>query len=337
MPVNKDALVRYRVINKCLTNRFKKYPSKEEICEACAEALGCNTISTRTFDKDVEDMRYDEELGYFAPISYDRLKKGYYYTDPSYSIDKIPLNSEEVNALQFAVSLLDQLKHIPLMGQFTGAVDKIVDAFNLNRMNKPNEEVDFIEFENPAYIPGGHLLSNLVEAVKEKMVIQFSYKKHGESLSKHYLMDPYLLKEFRNRWYIIGKESQSKEIRIFGLDRILELEILNDYFEQDPSFDKDKFFKHSFGITSVQDKPVEIILSFNPKEGDYIKSLPLHHSQKVILDNKEECRISLYVYPTYELITQILAYGKNVRVLSPESIREEIIAIFKETLKNYQK
>lgn len=125
MPVNKDALVRYRIINKCLTNKFKRFPSKQELIESCIDALGCN-ISERTLEKDLQDMRYNEELGYMAPIAFDKKNNGYFYTDTNYSIDKIPLNTEEVNALQMAVSVLDQLKHIPLLEQFSGALRKLL-------------------------------------------------------------------------------------------------------------------------------------------------------------------------------------------------------------------
>ncbi|WMJ75177.1 WYL domain-containing protein [Cytophagaceae bacterium ABcell3] len=333
MPINKDALVRYRIINKCLTNKMRKYPSKEELCEACMDALGCK-VSFRTIDKDIEDMRHNEELGYFAPIAYDRVKKGYYYSEQDFSIDKIPLNEEEVNALQFAVAVLDQLKSIPLMGQFSGAVGKIVEAFNLNRISD-SETFDFVEFDNPPYLSGGHLLNKIVEAIKAKQLIEFSYKKHGEQVLKSYKLEPYLLKEFRNRWYVIGKDTNHDKVKVFGLDRIVELEMLTAYYESDKGFDRDKYFRHAFGITSMQDDPVELLLSFTPKAADYIKTLPLHHSQKVVKESEDECLIQLYVFPTYELMMQLLSYGENVKVVEPESVKQQMIAMLQNALANY--
>lgn len=150
------------------------------------------------------------------------------------------------------------------------------------------------------------------------------------------MLEPYLLKEFRNRWYIIGNEPKSKTIKIFGLDRIIKLEKLNEYFEYAGDFDKDKYFKHAFGITSIQDIPVEIFLSFDIKTGDYIRSLPLHSSQKIISESADNFVVSIYVYPTHELMMQLLSYGNSVKVVKPDFIQERIKSMLEASLLNYQ-
>lgn len=336
MPINKDALVRYRVINKCLINRFKKYPSKDELKTACMEALGVDYLSDRTIEKDLEDMRHNEELGYQAPIEYSKAEKGYYYTNPDYSIDKIPLGSNDINALQFAAAILTQFRQISMFNQFSGAVEKIVEALNINRMMLEKDSVDFIEFERAEYVPGGQFLEIVVSAIKDQKRVRFSYKKHGGSEVKEYVLEPYLLKQFRNIWYLIGADKSSAEIKTFGLDRFKEIEVLDETFLPSDTFNKEKYFSYAFGITSYHDKPEEVILSFKPKTGDFIKALPLHHTQVVLKDDKNECQIKITVYPTFELLMQILSYGPEVKVLRPASLQSNVKEVLKQTLERYK-
>lgn len=337
MPVNKDALVRYRILNKCLVSKHRKFPSKEDLREACREALGLDYLSDRTIEKDLEDMRYNEELGFLAPIAYSKKEKGYFYSDPDYSIDKIPLRLDDLDALRFAGSLLQQFSHLSILQGFSGAVAKIMEAMNINRMMMEQETLDFIEFDQAGYIPGGPFLESIVNAIKTNRKISFSYKKHGQFRQKKYCLDPYLLKEFKNIWYVVGQEDSSGKVKTFGLDRILDLEISQSEFNPDPDFDRKKYFKNAFGITSYHSEPDNVILSFTPKTGDFIKALPLHPSQQVLVDNEQECRISLIVYPTYDLIMQLLSYGSEVKVIEPPSLRQSVIKSLTETLEKYHR
>ena len=336
MPINKDALVRYRIINKCLINKFKTYPTKDELKEACIEALGVDSISDRTIEKDIEDMRHNVELGYLAPIEYNKKFKGYRYTDPNYSIDKIPLKSDDLNALQFATSILNQFSHLSILKDFTGAVTKIMEAVNINRMVLENPELDFIEFGKAEYVAGGPFLESLVLAIKNSNQVFFTYKKHGSSESKNYVLDPYLLKEYKNIWYVIGNDPSTASIKTFGLDRIVGLEILDSTFTPTKEFDKKKYFENAFGITSSYNDPEKVILRFSRKTGDYIKALPLHKSQEIISNTPQECIIKLTVYPTIDLVMQLLSYGSEVEVIAPDFLRGQIKDLLLATLNQYE-
>lgn len=299
------------------------------------EALGVDYLSDRTIEKDLEDMRHNEELGYHAPIEYNKAEKGYYYKDPDYSIDKIPLGSNDINALQFAAAILTQFRQISMFEQFSGAVEKIVEALNINRLMLEKEAVDFIEFEKAEYVAGGQYLELIVHAIKDRKRIRFTYKKHGAFETKDYVLEPYLLKQFRNIWYLIGTEKGSEGIKTFGLDRFREVIILDETFLPSNKFNKEKYFSYSFGITSYHEEPEEVILSFNRKTGDYIKALPLHHTQQVMEDTEDECRIKITVYPTFELLMQILSYGPEVKVLHPLSLQNKIAEVLRKTLERY--
>ena len=108
MPKNKEALIRYRVINRCLLD--KTYVTRRELKEACEKALDIYPIGERTIDADINAMRHDNRLGYMAPIKMDRRRGVYYYEDPAYSIDNIPLNEDELESIVFASKLLEQFK-----------------------------------------------------------------------------------------------------------------------------------------------------------------------------------------------------------------------------------
>ena len=115
MPANKYALLRYRIIDKCIRNKYRPYPSKEDLRQACEDALYNSLderISDSTIEKDLFAMRNEEGLGYMAPIKYSRELNGYFYTDPEYSINDIPLNEEDIDAIKFAALTLSQFKSI---------------------------------------------------------------------------------------------------------------------------------------------------------------------------------------------------------------------------------
>jgi predicted DNA-binding transcriptional regulator YafY len=337
MPINKDALVRYRVINRCLISKTKKFPTKEELQEACQEALGLNYISLRTIVKDLEDMRYNEELGFIAPIEYSKKQKGYFYSDPNYSTDKIPLKENDLNALRFAAGVLNQFSQISMLKDFSGTVSKILEAVNINRILSEESQLDFIEFDKAEHIPGGPMLEKIVNAIQSGNQIHFSYKKHGSNEIKSYILEPYLLKQFKNIWYIIGREPDSEKIKTFGLDRVLEVEELAKAYTIAEDFDRKKYFKHSYGITSYHGEPDEIVLQVKRKAADYIKALPLHSSQEILNEDDQYTEIKLLVYPTYDFLVQLLSYGSNLKVLKPESLKNSIIATLEETLALYKK
>ena len=202
MPLNKEALIRYRVINRCLVDH--RYVSKAKLIRACEEALDIAPLGERTIDQDLHDMREDTRLGFFAPIKHSREKGGYYYDDPDYSIDNIPLNEEELEALSFASTMLEQYKHIDLFNTFTGAVQKIVDAVNIHRILKSESSYSFIQFESVPEMKGSEYLQVIIEAIRDKTVLEILHQRFDSDKAYLHRIHPYLLKEYRNRWYLIG-------------------------------------------------------------------------------------------------------------------------------------
>ena len=126
-------------------------------------------------------------------------------------------------------------------------------------------------------------------------------------------------------------------VKTFALDRLTELDLLKTKFEFPANIDVNEYFKYSFGIISPSDqKPEEIILSFTPFQGKYIKTLPLHESQKVIIDNDEEFRIQLNLFVTHDLKMELLSFGENLKVIQPLSLIDQLTSTFTNVLNLYE-
>jgi predicted DNA-binding transcriptional regulator YafY len=332
MSKNKNALIRYRVINRCLIDYL--ICSKEKLIEACEEALDISPLGERTIDKDIYDMRNDNGLAYYAPIRYDKAQGGYYYEDPEYSIDNLPLKQDEIEALAFASSLLNQFRNTSLFNQFSGALQKIVDAVNIRKSNVHFTHYDFIDFERVPYVKGSEFLNIIIEAIRDKKSLDLHYQSFDQEIPVDHTIYPYLLKEYRNRWYVIGLHEKYNEIRTFGLDRIISVESSLRPFK-DKNFNPQDFFKYTIGIISPQGKPPDIIFALKKRQAQYLITQPIHESQELISENEEEIIFRIKVHPTYELINIFMGYGPDLRIIEPADTRNELIGMIQKTLKQY--
>ena len=319
MPANKYALLRYRIIDDCLTNKGRKFPTKEDLQYACEQALYGSSgerVSISTIEKDMWAMKNEGELGFYAPIAYSKLEKGYYYTDPEYTIKEISLSEEDKEAIRFAANTLFQFKDLAIFDQFGSAIQKIMDRLSISPEMQDEAIERFVQFENTPMAKGTELLPDLLQAIKECREVRYRYTSFIDESESERVLHPYLLKEYRNRWYVIGKDAEGGRIKTFGLDRISDLSIREHVFVVDRKFDPEILFKYSFGITAGG-KPTKVVLKFAPQEGRYVKAQPLHPTQKIIEENQEGLTIQLKVIPSYELSAAIRSFGKNVDVIEP--------------------
>lgn len=338
MPANKYALLRYRIIHRCLANRYRPYPDKSYLRQQCEEALygssDGNRISEKTIERDLRDMREDPLLGYYAPINYNRQEKGYFYGDPDFDMDNKPLSAEEADALAFAANTLFQFKETGMFQPYAFAIEKIFEQLQFgNPQDVASDSI--VQFETVPFFRGSHFLKPIFQAIRQRKVIRFRHQKYQDEHQTDRRMDPYLLKEFRNRWYMIGRVHEKSRIQSFGLDRLHHIEILDDSFDRDPDFNPDIYFRHTLGITEAGLQPETVVLSFSPLQGHYLKTQPIHQSQQILIDNREEFRISIRVLKTFELIQLILGYGPEVKVMEPPGIKEEITARLEKAFQQY--
>lgn len=337
MPPGNNLLARIRVINTCLGSSNKKYWSKRELINRISLSADIN-ISERTLDGDIQKMRHSSQLKYNAPIKFSKYHGGYFYENPDYSIDKLPINEKDIQALEFATTTLSQYKKIKILEDFVGTVDKLINVVNLLKYTQHETQFAFIDFEKAPYSKGTEHLNVLVDAIKNKKAIEILYQKFDALETKSYVVCPYLLKEYRNRWYLLGHSKKRKTVSPFGLDRIIEIKLLeNEAFISPQNFSAAAYFKNTIGINYKNRIPSKVELSFSHKQGYYIKTQHLHETQEILVDTSKELRIRMYVVINYELISMILSFGDGVKVLKPLSLKNEMIKISKSKLKLYRK
>lgn len=296
----KEGIQRHRFIIHQLNKKpstFKEIINFLKLQEEISE--GKLTCSLRTFQREVKEI----SSLYNVDIEFDKSRKVYFIRE-----DEREAQSER------------------LMESF--------DLFNAIRMG--NSFGNHLIFENRRALGTEHM-HGLLHAIRNRYEVKFSYRKFDGGTVTQRTVYPIAIKEARNRWYLLAKDPASGVVKNFGLDRISQLEIGSKKFREIKDFDPAEEFKYTFGIINGTGENSErIVLSFTPTEGRYVKSLPLHHSQKEILKNKTERRFEYELVPTYDFKMEILSYGDTVKVLEPESLRKDIVAQLKTALAGYK-
>ena len=328
MPINKNAYLRYRLIDQCLRNRYK-YFNREALAERVSENIGF-TISVNTIDKDLNAMRNELK----APIKFDKFNSRYYYCEP-FTLDSIELDEEEKNALNVSISILNILKTTRYAESFKSVIDR------LTAESKEYEKDDIIEFEQSDTTPGIDMFDRLYEAILNKETLIITYSAYGKEPKDH-LISPYLIKEYRNRFYLVARKHDDLNdealIYCYGMDRIKNIAKTDKLFKRTKEFNAKNYFKHSFGITrKIDEEPIDLVLKFNAINIPYVLSKPLHSSQKIINQTKNSLTISIKVYESHELNMAILGYGAGVEVIAPKSYINYIKGVADGMTKLYQK
>jgi len=336
MPAIKNALLRYRIIDRSIRNEYVPFPSKEQLRQNCEEEMYGSSngehICHSTIEKDIFAMRMEHD----APISYSKRERGYYYTDPDFSMDDVPLTEKDINAIKSASIILNQFKNTSLFGQYEFAIQKILDrAISTQKTKSIDKEV--IQFESLPTVRGNENLELFLEAIKGKNVVQFQYDNFIKNEKTTRRVHPYLLKEYRNRWYLIGKSELKNKVITFGLDRIFNPIFLEQKYVPDNNFSADIYFEHSLGITVYDKLPNEIIIETNPVLSKYLMSQPIHHSQKIIEIKPNGNHVfGYYLLITYELKMVLMGFGKECKIIAPKELKKEIMEDLELQLNNYK-
>ena len=296
-------------------------------------------------------MKDDPEPGYYAPIRYDRMKRGYYYEDPGYSISNILLKDEDIDAIEFAARLLRQYRGFHMVRRYAEAIDRILDVVDVRRILSIEEFEEYVQFENPPYLEGTNYIEPIIRAIKEKKALRIEhlsfkvFKPQPASVKSSVngspsgitsrILHPYLLKENNNRWYVIGWDENEKDIRTFGLDRIKSIEPVDVPYRKS-DFNPKEYFMHTIGITAPQSKPPKIKIEFTKQQAQYLLTQPIHPSQHMVKETKDMMVFSFELHPTYEFISFILGHKDNVKVLAPKWLKDRIIEIVNRMLKQYK-
>jgi predicted DNA-binding transcriptional regulator YafY len=346
--LNKNALIRYKVIDDCLNNKNywqrilnKKnysnfYEGKRQILEheedrdlpnknvfriVLSEKFKIN-ISDDQLDKDIRTLRNE----FKAPIEYDSKLKGYYYKY-SFTFQGENMNEDEINSIQFLYALTKNDLKFSSYDVYNKTIENII-----KKLNKKFEYFDEKETNSISkYIlkddfignTGSEWIEKIYDSIIKNKYLIITYKRYEkEKLNKHILI-PYLLKEYNKQWYLIGYSKLSKQIVTLALDRIHELQIEKNIPTKN-SFNYKEFFKYSFGISNrIGSKPQNIKFAIKKSFQKYFVANKIHHSQINEIVN-DELIVNIKCYITKELISKILSFGHNITIISPLELVEKI-------------
>jgi len=282
-----DSIIRLTLIIRKLKSKPSSFEEIEDFLEVEGEIYGYNfALSKRTFQRDIQDIASIFSL----EIKYDSNIRAYRI------IEENPAN------------------------------ERLIEAFNIFSALETKERIPDIMFFEDRKPLGLEHLHGLLHAIKNKKAVEFNYQKYWEGINKKRLISPYGLKEFNQRWYLVGLNHEDQKIKIFGLDRLSDLNITNlEFIKTD--FNLSEYFKYCFGIIRPEGKnhkPEKVVLRFNAFKGRYIKSLPLHHSQRILKDDEHDTIVELHVYLTHDFKMEVLSHGHEAKVLEPTHFGKEI-------------
>jgi len=335
MPKSKNQHLRFRIIDREL-HRYGFVKSSQLVKRISEELI--EDVDIRTIQGDITAMKNDTRLGFYAPIEYDKSKKAHYYTDKTYSITGFSLAETEITALKFYASCLQLYSSAGLFKDFSSAIEKVISGISIkNKLkNRTNPEL-IIQTDTIQYSSTSGLFEKIVPAIDEKINISFKYQKfHTNEKGNERIISPYLLKEFKNRWYVLGLSISENKIKTFALDRITDLKHTGEQYIKSPTFDPAKYFKHSFGITTPSAKIQVVKLQFSKQQIPYVKSLSIHPTQVIIKETADFITVTIEVIPSYELYEYILGKIPHIKVISPRTIANHVSNLLKEGLQVIQ-
>lgn len=323
MPQNRNALIRYKTIDKCLSNHYRRWTLEDlinEVSEALYEYEGIdNGISKRTIQYDIQTMRSDK-LGFNAPIVvYERCY--YKYSDPDYRITDMPLSKKDLKMLSDSVSFINQFKNYSPFEGLGAVVKKLED----NIYSELEDTEPIMEMDSNELLKGLEFIDSIYKSIQNSNVVIVDYQPFSSRVKKDIIFEPYLLKEFNNRWFVVGKKQVTKEIINLALDRIYELKICEDeFFYRDPNFSSKEYYKHTIGVTVIDRKPKNVKLWIDNYNAPYVLTKPLHKSQQLISQDRKGIEIELRLIMNFELERIILGFGDGIKVLAPLSLQRRI-------------
>lgn len=334
MARNQLAIPRYRVILRTLA-RQGQYTSKD-IHLACVNC-GINT-ELRTIQNDLNRLRDDETIfGQNLNIHYDKKSRKWYSDGiPREIFALFELEEGEATALLFYAKTMNQYSGYPIFKEMSKAIKKVIDSSNIaDNIKELFEKETLLETEKHLPLKGIELITDILGAIHDRNSLIIKYQRFDRDKIKTYEFRPILLKEDKQMWYLIGKKAKDESLRTLALDRIIYLRVTEKSFEP-IEFNSEQYFKYSFGITVSEGKPFDVIIAFTPSQGNYLRTLPIHSTQQILVDDENEFKIQVKVIPSYEFYSKIRSYGEHAKIISPEILVKEIRSSFSKSLNRYK-
>ncbi|MCF8304112.1 MAG: WYL domain-containing protein [Bacteroidales bacterium] len=334
MPGNKNAIIRYQALDRCFRNPGRKY-FINDLINACNEALkdvdpNSTGVKRRQIFEDIKFM--EDSRGYQAPVErYRENRKVYYrYSDLSFSINNQPLNEQEAQQLKEALTTLGRFKGMPQFKWIEEIVTRLEQSFNLKT------EKQIVSFDDNPYLQGLEHINELYNAIINRQVLSITYCPFKRDSSIEFIIHPYHLKQYNNRWFLFGLNDEYQQITNLALDRIKSIHHSDIIYQPNESIDFNEFFEDIIGVTAPTEGNLrKIKLKIEASLWPYIKTKPLHGSQKIIEQQDHFTIIQLEVIPNYEFEALVLSFGERIEVLEPDEVRNKLKDRINQLFKKY--
>ncbi len=335
MPVNRNALIRYRTIDNCLQNRYRRW-TLDDLIDACSNALyefeGIDKgVSRRSIQADIEMMR-SNKLGYEAPIIVVD-KKYYTYADKNYSITNSPISQQDMQVLGEVAALLNQFKGFNHFTYLNEMVSKLEDKI----YSQKTHSMPVIDFEKNDNLKGLEYIEGLRRAIVAKKVLKITYQSFKAREASVFFFSAYLLKEYRNRWFVLGTpHKHGPQLLNLALDRIQSFEECAEPYRENKTIDLATYYNNVIGVTkSPGQRDTEVIFWIDDANAPYVITKPLHHTQKLLKEENNGKIFSVRVVLNFELERELLGFGNRIKVLGPRNLVKQIKKILWEALNGY--
>lgn len=325
MATHQHAVIRYQALDKCFSNFGRRY-FIDDLIEACEEAIYNFTgkrggIKRRQLFDDIKFM--ESESGYSIPLEKipDGKRKYYRYSDKNFSINKQPISQAEAEQLKDTIMMLNRFKGLPQFDWMEEVLARFEDTFKLKA------DIDsVVGFEQNPYLRGIEHFTALFNAIINKQSIKVAYKpSFGES--QNYIIHPYYLKQYNNRWFLFGLSQRKEQNKLMNMaiDRIVSFEPIAIPYIKNEEIDFTEFFDDVIGVTVPSHGKVETIrLKIDKKRYSYIETKPIHATQTVKEKGDDYVVIELKLITNYEFETLLLGFADSVEVIEPQSLRNTI-------------
>ena len=332
MASNKHAQIRYKVLDDCFSNFRRKFYFND-LMERCNEALrelygsDHSGIKTRTLRSDINYIRTRAtEAGVDVEAIDDGNGYYYRYSEPDFSIFKRGLGEDDLAQLKETILMLQRFKGMPNFDWMSELVVKLEDKLSLNGSSK-----SVIGYEENKNYTGLDWFQDLFEAIINEQVLKINYSTFDEK-SFEWIIHPYYIKQYNNRWFLFGLNDETKSIYNLALDRIVNIELVHvKYIQNDIDFEN--FFDDVVGVSVNNGDKVRIQLQFEEKRFQYVLTKSLHPSQRIV--DMDKCIVEIEVIPNHELEALILSFGKDVEVLTPDLFRKQVQDIIRQSYEKY--
>ena len=333
MAHTKSSDIRYKVLDRCL--RRGGYSTSDLMNEVNKELEFCGFSKITSLNTIRQDLDYIASS--YPDIIIENRKTGrnvtYSYKDPESSIFKLTFNDDELAQLSQCMAILSQFEGTPQMEWMNSFIERFKLYLNIDVDGKK-----VVGFDECRYLRGKEHFSTLLSAICNKKVLAVSYKSFRRGSEKEVIIHPYFIKEYNNRWFLLGKEHGFDSISHLAFDRIERIATLAgvSYIENEEYDFTEDYFSDIIGVTkSLATEPQKVRLRISHSLYPYVQTKPLHDSQKLKSSDEDGFEIEIEVRPNYELMQLLLSYGDGLQVISPTSLRDRIIEKINNSLKNY--